>query len=122
MAMQSQALVPLLAPLLFGMVLVWFVLIKMLFNRLERAHPQKYESMGRPSLFLRNNIENGFATMKFLFAREHRAMGDAYLSKLSDSMLVFLVAYLLVFAGLGFIVPFAARTAMSLSQVLGNVA
>ncbi len=32
---------------LFAMVIAWFVLIKLLFNRLEQAHQQKYEAMGR---------------------------------------------------------------------------
>jgi hypothetical protein len=95
---------------LFGMVVVWFVLIKLLFNRLEAAHPQKYEAMDRPSLFLRNNIATGWATMKFLFAREHRTLNDNYLSKLSDAMLVFFAIYLLLFFGLSFFIsgPHAA--------------
>jgi hypothetical protein len=93
---------------LFGMVIVWFVLIKLLFNRLEVAHPQKYEAMGRPSLFLRNNIATGWATMKFLFAREHRALHDSYRSKLSDAMLVFFAIYLFLFLGLAFVVPHPA--------------
>ena len=89
---------------LFGMVIVWFVLIKLLFNRLEVAHPQMYDAMGRPSLFLRNNIATGWATMKFLFAREHRSLNDSYLSKLSDAMLVFFAIYLFLFFGLAFVV------------------
>lgn len=89
---------------LFGMVIVWFVLIRLLFKRLEVAHPQKYEAMGRPSLFLRNNMATGWATMKFLFAREHRSLNDSYLSKLSNAMLAFFVIYLLLFFGLAFFV------------------
>jgi hypothetical protein len=50
------------------------VLIELLFSRLERAHPAKYEAMGRPSLFLRNNIAGAAATLKFLIAREHRTL------------------------------------------------
>jgi len=38
--------------ILFGMVLIWFLLIKMMFNRLESYHPEKYKAMGRPSFFL----------------------------------------------------------------------
>ena len=98
--MTNQSVVPIITIALFGMVLVWFVLIRQLFSRLEHQHAQKYEAMGRPSLFLRNNISNGLATMKFLFAREHRALGDAYLSRLSDFMLGFLVVYLALFVGL----------------------
>ena len=89
-----------LFPVLFGMVLVWFVLVKMLFNRLEHAHPQTYEAMGRPSLFLRNSPAGIFAMIKFLVRREHRALGDSHLSKLSNAMLVFLAVYLVLFFGL----------------------
>jgi len=85
---------------LFAMVIVWFVLIKLLFNRLEQAHQQKYEAMGRPSLFLRNNIATGWATLKFLVTREHRSLNDNYLSKLSDGMLIFFIAYLVLFFGI----------------------
>jgi len=108
--MDPQAPSIILFAVLFGMVIVWFVLIKLLFNRLEVTHPQKYEAMGRPSLFLRNNIATGWATMKFLFAREHRSLNDSYLSKLSDAMLVFFAIYLLLFFGLSYFVsgPHAA--------------
>lgn len=98
--MNEQAIFMSIASVLFGMVLVWFVLIRLLFKRLEVAHPSKYESMGRPSLFLRNNIAAGWATMKFLLAREHRPLNDSYLSKLADSMLGFVVVYSLLFFGL----------------------
>lgn len=87
---------------LFGMVLIWFVLVKLLFNRLEAAHPRKYELMGRPSLFLRNSPSGAWAMAKFLFAREYRTLGDRYLSKLSDGMLAFFLVYLVLFIGFGF--------------------
>jgi hypothetical protein len=98
--MNVQTLSTAFVPVLFGMVLVWFVLVKLLFNRLESAHPAKYEAMGRPSLFLRNTIEGGWHLFKFLFTREHRSLNDSYLSKLSDGMLVFFSIYLLIFVGL----------------------
>lgn len=66
--MNLQTLAPVVMPILFGMALAWFVLIKLLFSRLERAHPAKYEAMGRPSLFLRNNIAGAATTLKFLGA------------------------------------------------------
>ncbi|MGY1528729.1 hypothetical protein [Luteimonas sp. A649] len=109
--MNPQTLSIALAPILFGMVIVWFVLIKLLFNRLERAHPQKYEAMGRPSLFLRNSIAGGWATLKFLVAREHKALNDGHLSRLSDAMLVFFAIYLFLFFGLFFVVAGQAPTA-----------
>ena len=101
--MTSQALVTVLFVALFAMVIVWFVLIKLLFNRLERVHPQKYEAMGKPSLFLRNHIAGNWATLKFLIGREHRKLNDSRLSTLSDIMLSFFAIYLLVFFGLIFV-------------------
>jgi len=98
--MQFDEVPVVLGVALFAMVIVWFVLIKMLFNRLERAHPVKYEAMGRPSLFLRNNIATGWATLKFIVSREHRSLSDSYLSKLSDAMLIYFSVYLLLFFGI----------------------
>ena len=98
--MQPEGLPISLGITLFAMVIVWFVLIKLLFNRLERTHAQKYEAMGRPSLFLRNNIATGWATLRFLVAREHRSLNDSYLSKLSDGMLIFFIVYLMLFFGI----------------------
>ncbi|HEY4146087.1 hypothetical protein [Pinirhizobacter sp.] len=89
---------------LFGMVIMWFVMIKLLFNRLEAAHPEKYAAMGRPSLFLRNSVASSWATMRFLVTREHRTLNDSYLSRLSDAMLVFFAIYLLLFFGMVFFV------------------
>ena len=89
-------------PILISMVLVWFVLLHLLFSRLEKRHPMKYEAMGRPSLILRNHLAGTLAMLAFLVRREHRALGDSYLSKLSDGMLVFFAAYLVLFLGLFF--------------------
>lgn len=84
------------------MVLVWFVLVKILFSRLESSHPAKYEAMGSPSLFLRNSPAGTFALLKFLVAREHKILNDGSLSKLSDAMLAFLLIYLVLFLALFF--------------------
>lgn len=109
--MDVQATAAVFVPVLFGMVLVWFVLVKLLFNRLESAHPAKYEKMGRPSLFLRNTIEGGWRFLKFLLTREHRSLNDGYVSKLSDGMLAFFVIYLLLFVGLSIAVVTAPGSA-----------
>jgi len=101
--MNHPALSDTIFPALLGMVFAWFVLLKLLFNRLERMHAEKYELMGRPSLFLRNNIATGWATLKFIVGREHRLLGDGYLSKLCDFMLAFFAIYLLLFLGLAFL-------------------
>jgi hypothetical protein len=89
-----------LLPILFCMILGWFVMIRRLFGRLEMRHREKYEAMGRPSLFLRNNISGNWATLKFLVLREHKVLDDPQLSKLSDFMLAYLSVYLVVFLAL----------------------
>ena len=87
---------------LFGMVLAWFVLVRLLFKRLETAHPAKYEAMGRPSLFFRYSPAGAIAMLKLLVTREHKALNDSYLSKLSDAMLGFFVVYTVLFFTLFF--------------------
>lgn len=95
--MISKIFFPPLFAILLVMVVVGFALNKLLFNRLERSHPDKYIEMGRPSLFLRNNIATGLATLKFVFARQHRTLNDPYLSRLSDFVLIYSTIYLLFF-------------------------
>lgn len=87
---------------LFSMVLVWFVLVKKLFKHLESAHPAKYEAMGRPTLFLRNSPGGAIGMLKFLVTREHKALNDSHLSKLSDAMLAFFIVYTVLFFALFF--------------------
>jgi len=98
-------------PVLCCMVITWFILVKLLLNRLKRFHPKKYQEMGRPSLFFRNNVSGGSAMLKYLITRDHKTLNDPQLSKLSDLMLVFLVIYSLIFFGLLF--GFFAQTTLS---------
>jgi hypothetical protein len=100
----SEFLLPLFV-ILLGMVALWFVLIKLLHTRLERNHREKYEAMGQPSLVLRNNFATVAATLAFILKREHRSLSDTYLSRLSDFMLGFLAAYLLLFLTLLALAP-----------------
>ncbi len=88
--------------LLMAMVLIWFVLLKAIFIRLERQHPEKYEGMGKPSLFWNNSMKTGYATLKFIGRREHRELNDPGLSKLSDFTLAFFFVYLILFFSLFF--------------------
>lgn len=94
---------------MLAMVIGWFAMLKVLFARLERLHSAKYEAMGRPSLFLRNNIYTGWMTLKFIGLRQHRPLADNILSKLSDFMLLYFLLYLAVFVSLiAFYSPHAA--------------
>jgi len=87
---------------LMAMVLIWFVLLKAIFIQLERKHPEKYEEMGKPSLFWNNSIKTGYATLKFIGRREHKDLGNPKLSKLCDFSAGFFVVYLVLFFSLFF--------------------
>ena len=83
--------------ILFVMVCAWFALCKWLFSRLEKQHPKKYEEMGKPSLFLRNNISNGWSFMTFLFRSEYLPLEDPILTRTCKIMKIFFAIYLAIF-------------------------
>jgi len=66
---ESQYLV--MFSILMMLALVWLGLCMWTFRRLERVHPEKYAEMGRPSLFLRNSIENRWILLRFLWKSEY---------------------------------------------------
>ena len=84
------------------MVFIWFAMIIALFKILKAKHLEKYKEMGEPSLFWNNSMKTSWATIKFLFKREHKSLNDRSLSLLSDSMLAFFAIYAVLFFGLFF--------------------
>ena len=93
--------------LLFCSVPVWFFLCYRLFKILETRHPEKYESMGKPGLFMNNSISNNISFGKFLFRGEWRALNDQRLAVLCKFMLVFFVLYCIGFLSMFIAVPLA---------------
>lgn len=67
------------------------------FKRLETDHPEQYESLGRPSIFARNNISNSIATLKFLLLRRYRALNDPELTSFANGMVVYFAVYSALF-------------------------
>ncbi|WP_444895967.1 hypothetical protein [Microbulbifer sp. SSSA005] len=96
---------PIIFGVLFCSVFVWFFLCYRLFKILETRHPDKYASMGKPSLIMNNSISSNISFMKFLFKREWRDLGDSGLATLGKSMLVFFAVYMMGFLTLFFVVP-----------------
>jgi len=86
----------------FSLAIIWFALVRMLFNRLAHRHQEKYVEMGSPTLFSRNSPGTTFVLLAFLLGREHRALNDRYLGRLSDFMLVYLSVYIIFFCYLMF--------------------
>ena len=95
--MGAQSLPVVLFFLIFGMIVLGFFLIKMLLNRLESVHPRKFEAMGKPTPIMHRTIGGGWETFKFLVTREHKSLNDGYLSKLSDTTLLFFIIFVVVF-------------------------
>ena len=77
--------------------LVWFGRVRRLFSALEQRHQAKYIDMGRPSLFMRNNIEANMALMRFLFRKEYLALGDSAIATQGASMRVHFIVHLVGF-------------------------
>ena len=84
---------------LFGAVLVWFVLTGHLFRLLREDHCEVYESLGSPSLFLNNSIKNNWLGLRFLVTGRYRELGDARVTRLCSFMRAFLVLYVIWFVG-----------------------
>jgi len=88
--------------ILMTMVFIWFGLCIWVFRRLENRHHKKYIELGKPSLFLRNNIQNNLFFIRFLWQTEYSALDDPSLSKTCNFMKIFFIVYCLVFFSLIF--------------------
>ena len=85
---------------MFALVGVLFCLQHRLYARLRSVHPEQYERLGSPTLFLNNSISNGFKTMRFFWSRGYRHLDDPKVTRLCRTIMVINVVYLLLFAGL----------------------
>ena len=83
--------------MLFASVIVWFVLVSKLYKTLESEHPQKYEEMGRPTLFWNNSPRSGWVLVKFIMKKEYFGLKNQKLVKLGNFMFGFFIAYGILF-------------------------
>ncbi|KPK54328.1 MAG: hypothetical protein AMJ84_01480 [Acidithiobacillales bacterium SM23_46] len=83
---------------LFASVFVWFGLTSRLYKILATDHPQKYEAMGKPTLFWNNSPRSGWLLVKFIMTREYLALGNQRLVKLGNFMFGFFVVYGVLFS------------------------
>ncbi|WP_233841703.1 hypothetical protein [Dyella sp. 2HG41-7] len=95
---------------LFAMAITWLVLVWFLFRRLAASHAIKYAEMGKPSLFLNNNMRTTIRTLKFLFTREPESLGDTSLLLQVNVMRVWIVVYTAGFIALVFMVQHVPAT------------
>jgi hypothetical protein len=90
--------------ILFGLMFilggVYFYLIKKTFNRLEECHPDKYDSLGRPSLISNNTPSNNIKFIKFIFKRDWKDLNDNKISSLGNKLIFLFVIYSSIFLAL----------------------
>jgi len=89
---------PYLFRVLTACVALGFYLQSRLYNFLRNRHPKVYESLGRPTLFLNNSIQNGLAVQGFILFGRFKHIDDPKLVRLCSFLRVFLFCYLVFFA------------------------
>ena len=67
-------------------------------GRLRTRHPQAWEALGCPSLFLNNSIGNSVAVLRFIWTRDYRALGDEQFVRFADFLRMYYAAYAILFA------------------------
>jgi|SRR5579859_1042211 len=101
-----------LFPFFFFTLLVLFVagfsLQRAFLARLRTQHPQTWEALGCPTLFLNNSIKNSLAVQRFIWRREYRKLGDPQTTRLANLLRICLAVYTLIF--ITFVILFLATT------------
>jgi hypothetical protein len=72
---------------LVACVATWWGLLGLLWLRLVARHRHLYHSLGGPQFVALNSLASGWLTLKFILMRQHRPLGDRYLSFLADAAL-----------------------------------
>ncbi len=78
--------------LILTSVFVWVGLLKAIYGRLEKNHPEQYDALGKPSI----DKNTSRKTYRLILKRQHQEFGDRKLSKLCDLVLFTFVVGLMV--------------------------
>ena len=85
---------------LFGMGIMWLILIAWTFRRLRVRHVATYDAIGSPSLFWNNSLRNNWLFIKFLFQQQWQRLVDPELAAVARFMQILFVVYMAGFIGL----------------------
>ena len=83
--------------LMFITVISWFIMCRKLFSILKSEHPDKYNEMGNPGLFINNNLKSNYKLLKYLVKKEWEPLNNEKLSKVSNFMRIFFTAFISLF-------------------------
>jgi len=82
------------------LAIVWFREVSKLFAYLRENHPNEYEILGRPSIFLNNSPRNSIAFLHFITSNRSSGIQDSHLQKWCKLLSRLLYTYLAIFMGL----------------------
>jgi hypothetical protein len=95
-----EALWPLLFFVLMVCVVIGFTLTSRFHRLLRERHPEVYDSLGRPTLFLNNSVQNGWASLRFILGGHFQTLGDPEVVRLCRLIRIFFFCYTLFFIAL----------------------
>lgn len=98
--MDTESIAPIGFTLVFVGVIVWFVMVSSLFRRLLARPPGKVSHHGRTRAISEQYAAHELDVYTFSIQTRRPGASDPSLSRLSRTMLVFLVCYCIVFFGL----------------------
>ena len=85
--------------LMFAAIIAWLVSVHLVLRRVQRAHPELYEDMGRPHVILNNTPQNNGPVLSLILGRGYRGLQDPVLERLGDrARIVFFAACVLIVA------------------------
>jgi hypothetical protein len=87
------AILVLLVPMAFS----YLIVLEVLFSRLRRMHPDHYEAIGRPSVFLNNSISKSRRMSAYLKDRDYLVVPDSRVVRLGNLSRGLLVSGLTLF-------------------------
>ena len=88
---------PYLFAILAASVVLGFILTARMFRLLRKRHAKIYKSLGSPSLFLNNSVQNGLAVQGFILFGRFRLIDDPELVRLCSFLRAFSICYLVYF-------------------------
>lgn len=95
--MSSNGIICATCAFLLGYVATCLTLTSVVFKRLAQKHPETYSALGRPSLFLRNSLENNLRFIRFLWKSEYSKMNDILLLRQCVILKIAVIAYIICF-------------------------
>ena len=85
---------------IFGIAILWLVLVAWTFRRLRVRHTAAYEAIGSPSLIWNNSMRHNWLFAKFIVQGQWRLLGDPQLAVIIRTMQMLFVAYVTAFIAL----------------------